>query len=78
MSKASRDVVTEIVGPYKIKGTIGAGSFAKVKLAVHTQTGEEVAVKIFDRSRLQKKDEKMVEKEISLLPLPPPDRPPSH
>ncbi len=34
------------IGNYNVKKTIGEGTFGKVKLAVHAQTGEFVAVKV--------------------------------
>ncbi|VDN25370.1 unnamed protein product [Cylicostephanus goldi] len=40
------------VGKYKLLKTIGKGNFAKVKLAKHTITGQEVAIKIIDKTAL--------------------------
>uniref|UniRef100_A0A7N9AUG7 non-specific serine/threonine protein kinase n=1 Tax=Mastacembelus armatus TaxID=205130 RepID=A0A7N9AUG7_9TELE len=40
------------VGNYRLLKTIGKGNFAKVKLARHTLTGREVAVKIIDKTQL--------------------------
>lgn len=34
------------LGKYTLVRTLGAGAFSKVKLAVNTETGEQVAVKI--------------------------------
>uniref|UniRef100_A0A7N6B0F0 non-specific serine/threonine protein kinase n=1 Tax=Anabas testudineus TaxID=64144 RepID=A0A7N6B0F0_ANATE len=40
------------VGSYRLLKTIGKGNFAKVKLARHTLTGREVAIKIIDKTQL--------------------------
>ncbi|XP_029014032.1 serine/threonine-protein kinase MARK1 isoform X2 [Betta splendens] len=40
------------VGNYRLLKTIGKGNFAKVKLARHTLTGRQVAVKIIDKTQL--------------------------
>lgn len=55
-------------GPYLLLQTLGEGEFGKVKLGIHTQYGEEVAVKLIRRGnvdttvRLSK-----VEREIQVL-----------
>jgi len=40
------------VGKYKLLKTIGKGNFAKVKLARHMPTGQDVAIKIIDKTQL--------------------------
>ena len=47
------------VGKYEVGRTIGEGTFAKVKFAQNTETGESVAVKVLDRQTVLK--HKMVE-----------------
>ncbi|KAM6290020.1 maternal embryonic leucine zipper kinase [Aegotheles albertisi] len=42
----------EILKYYELQETIGAGGFAKVKLAQHLLTGEKVAIKIMDKLAL--------------------------
>lgn len=55
-------------GPYLLLQTLGEGEFGKVKLGIHVQWGEEVAVKLIRRGnvdnavRLTK-----VEREIEVL-----------
>jgi serine/threonine protein kinase len=44
------------IGPYILRGTIGEGAFARVKLAVHEQTREYFACKIIPRGRLGGED----------------------
>lgn len=39
-------------GPYVLLQTLGEGEFGKVKLGVHTDYGEEVAVKLIKRGNL--------------------------
>ncbi|XP_050433462.1 maternal embryonic leucine zipper kinase-like [Adelges cooleyi] len=51
---------------YELGRTIGTGGFGKVKLATHTLTGEKVAVKIMDKTKLGK-DLPRVKLEISAL-----------
>ncbi|MCL4160433.1 UNVERIFIED_CONTAM: hypothetical protein GTU68_034726, partial [Idotea baltica] len=55
------------IGKYKIIKTIGQGSFAKVKLARHTTTNVEVAIKIVDRMRLSADHYKKLKREIELM-----------
>ncbi|KAJ1870313.1 Protein kinase [Coemansia sp. RSA 990] len=44
------------IGNYTVLRTLGVGSFGKVKLAVHSQTGHKVALKIIGRSKLAHSD----------------------
>ncbi|KAJ1994429.1 Protein kinase [Coemansia spiralis] len=44
------------IGNYTVLQTLGVGSFGKVKLAVHSQTGHKVALKIIGRSKLAHSD----------------------
>ncbi|XP_029466763.1 maternal embryonic leucine zipper kinase-like isoform X2 [Rhinatrema bivittatum] len=46
------DDYEELLKYYDLYETIGAGGFAKVKLARHILTGEKVAVKIMDKTSL--------------------------
>lgn len=39
----------ESIGRYRVGRTIGAGTFAKVRLAVDADTGATVAVKVIDK-----------------------------
>lgn len=53
---------------YIIIKTIGKGSFGKVKEALHVQSGEKIAIKILDKTRLtNENDITRVKREISIL-----------
>lgn len=52
-------MVMRKVGKYEVGRTIGEGTFAKVKFAQNTETGESVAMKVLDRQTVLK--HKMVE-----------------
>lgn len=47
-------VVLRRVGKYEVGRTIGEGTFAKVKFAQNTETGESVAMKVLDRATIIK------------------------
>ena len=47
------------VGKYELGRTIGEGTFAKVRFAKNTETGEPVAIKVVDKEKVLK--HKMVE-----------------
>lgn len=55
-SKKNREsmVVLRKVGKYEVGRTIGEGTFAKVKFAQNTETGESVAMKVLDRATIIK------------------------
>ena len=56
------------IGNYTIKNTIGEGTFGKVKLGIHKQTGEQVAVKVLEKSKiLEQGDLERVSREIKIL-----------
>lgn len=58
----------KVVGQYMLGKTIGEGTFGKVKLAVHLPTGEKVAVKILEKSRIKEQaDVRRVNREIKIL-----------
>jgi len=60
---------SKLKGPYLMGDTIGEGAFAKVKIAVHMQTNEKVAIKILDKTKFFKDEEDInrVQKEIAIL-----------
>jgi 5'-AMP-activated protein kinase catalytic alpha subunit len=47
--RSRKMVLVESIGKYRVGRTIGEGAFAKVRLAVDTETGCTVAVKVIDR-----------------------------
>ncbi|KAJ2094509.1 Protein kinase, partial [Coemansia sp. RSA 922] len=53
---ASSTSSKQTIGNYTVLQTLGTGSFGKVKLAVHSQTGHKVALKIIGRSKLAHSD----------------------
>ncbi|OBZ88541.1 Carbon catabolite-derepressing protein kinase [Choanephora cucurbitarum] len=58
------------IGHYNIISTVGAGSFGKVKLAVHAITGQKVALKIVNRKKIASMDMGgRVKREIQYLKL---------
>ncbi|KAI8891349.1 Pkinase-domain-containing protein [Backusella circina FSU 941] len=58
------------LGNYNIISTIGTGSFGKVKLAVHSITGQKVALKIINRKKIITMDMGgRVKREIQYLKL---------
>ncbi|KAI9663729.1 MAG: Protein kinase [Bathelium mastoideum] len=58
------------LGQYKIVKTLGEGSFGKVKLAVHSVSGQQVALKIMSRRKLVTRDMAgRIEREIQYLQL---------
>jgi len=61
----------EKIGPFILKKTLGEGSTGKVKLAIHKDTGEKVAIKIINKKILTHKPQlkKKVEREIAVMKL---------
>ncbi|XP_043714216.1 CBL-interacting serine/threonine-protein kinase 8-like isoform X2 [Telopea speciosissima] len=63
-------MVVRKVGKYEVGRTIGEGTFAKVKFAQNTETGESVAMKVIDRSTIIKhKMVDQIKREISIMKL---------
>ncbi|XP_072962191.1 CBL-interacting protein kinase 9-like isoform X1 [Typha angustifolia] len=58
------------VGDYELGKTLGEGSFAKVKFARNTKTGDRVAIKILDKNHvLRHKMVEQIKMEISTMKL---------
>ena len=58
----------KIMCDFIIKQVIGEGTFATVRLAVNKQTGEKVAIKIMEKSKIVQKEDKIrIEREIKVL-----------
>lgn len=55
------------VGKYEVGRTIGEGTFAKVKFARNSETGEPVALKILDKEKVLK--HKMAEQVFVIIEL---------
>lgn len=61
-------MVVRKVGKYEIGRTIGEGTFAKVKFAQNTETGESVAMKVLDRGTIIKhKMVDQIKREITIM-----------
>lgn len=50
-SRVSSNTISR-VGRYELGQTLGKGNFSTVKLARHIDTGDNVAIKIFDKHRV--------------------------
>ncbi|KAK3126072.1 hypothetical protein QOZ80_7BG0613500 [Eleusine coracana subsp. coracana] len=58
------------VGKYELGRTIGEGTFAKVRIAKNTETGEHVAIKILDKAKVLKhKLVEQIKREICTMKL---------
>ena len=59
-------IISEI--HYKINRKLGEGMFSTVKLATHSLTGEQVAIKILEKTRITKiEDKQRINREIAIL-----------
>ncbi|CAD6271476.1 unnamed protein product [Miscanthus lutarioriparius] len=68
MEGAGRDA-NPLIG-YRIRITLGFGSFGKVKIAEHILTGHEVAIKIINRRRITSMEmEEKVKRDLKILRL---------
>ena len=66
--KQDINILKNDINQFQIKEIIGEGMFGKVKLAIHLLTNEKVAIKIFDKGKINSKKEKeYIEREISIL-----------
>ncbi|CAN7081437.1 unnamed protein product [Brassica oleracea var. botrytis] len=64
------DGVESILQNYKLGRVLGIGSFGKVKIAEHTLTGHNVAIKIISRRKINNMEmEEKVRREIKILSL---------
>lgn len=59
----------QIAGLYQIEETIGQGHFAVVKLAKHIFSGEKVAIKVIDKSKLDKISREHLFQEVKCMKL---------
>lgn len=57
----------KIAGLYDLLDTLGSGHFAVVKLARHVFTGEKVAVKVIDKSKLDDVSKSHLFQEVSSI-----------
>ncbi|KAG7568089.1 Retrotransposon gag domain [Arabidopsis thaliana x Arabidopsis arenosa] len=65
-----RQQVKRRVGKYEVGRTIGEGTFAKVKFARNSETGEPVALKILDKDKVLKhKMAEQIRREIATMKL---------
>jgi serine/threonine protein kinase len=55
------------VGAYDLYETIGTGSYGKVKVGKHSETGQKVAVKIMKKGDLENSKLKVIKREIQTL-----------
>ena len=58
-----------IAGLYDLEETIGKGHFAVVKLARHVFTGEQVAVKVIDKTKLDEQSRDHLFQEVRCMKL---------
>jgi 5'-AMP-activated protein kinase catalytic alpha subunit len=59
-----------LLGNYILQKTIGEGTFGKVKLGIHTLTGEKVAIKILEKELITDvSDVERVSREIHILKI---------
>ncbi|KAF1402832.1 Serine/threonine-protein kinase NIM1, partial [Spheniscus humboldti] len=55
------------IGFYRVRGEIGSGNFSQVKLGIHSLTKEKVAIKILDKTKLDRKTQCLLSREISSM-----------
>ncbi|TPX44832.1 hypothetical protein SeMB42_g04192 [Synchytrium endobioticum] len=68
-SKTNPASKIQSIGHYVLDRTLGEGNFAKVRLATHTLTGQKVAVKIIDKTKLDKATAKKLHREVRIMKM---------
>eukprot|EP01137_Pigoraptor_chileana_P003545 Opistho-2@43857 len=63
------NVDSEFIGKYKVRSVLGTGNTGEVKLGVHSETGEKVAIKIIPKSPATSKQAINLRREICYLKL---------
>lgn len=67
-NKADNKKMGARVGPYIVTSTLGQGTFGKVKLAQHQETGNQYAIKILDKSDIKANELTVnVRREIAIM-----------
>ncbi|OWA53890.1 Serine/threonine kinase SAD-1 [Hypsibius exemplaris] len=59
----------KMVGPYRLEKTLGKGQTGTVKLGIHYNTGEKIAVKCINKEKLSESVLTKVEREIAIMKL---------
>ena len=58
----------EIICDFIIKEKLGEGAFGSVRLGINKQTGEKVAIKILEKNKIKKYEDKLrIQREVDLL-----------
>ncbi|ORY53561.1 Pkinase-domain-containing protein [Rhizoclosmatium globosum] len=57
------------IGNYLFQKTVGEGNFAKVKLSKHKLTGQEVAIKVIDKTTLDEKKLGKLYREVRIMKM---------
>uniref|UniRef100_A0A0N5BC54 non-specific serine/threonine protein kinase n=1 Tax=Strongyloides papillosus TaxID=174720 RepID=A0A0N5BC54_STREA len=57
------------IGFYRLGKELGAGNFSKVKLGVHVLTKEKVAIKVMEKSKMDQKAQRLLEREIESMEI---------
>eukprot|EP00126_Sphaerothecum_destruens_P013255 Sdes_comp22680_c0_seq1m21095 len=66
---ARRNSNADFVGLYDFEKTLGSGHFAVVKLARHVFSGEKVAVKIIDKSKMNEESKQHLFEEVRIMKI---------
>lgn len=54
MSSSKQNSMRSRVGKYEVGRVLGEGTFAKVRFAKNVETGQHVAIKVFDKDKILK------------------------
>ncbi|XP_028404598.1 serine/threonine-protein kinase NIM1-like [Dendronephthya gigantea] len=55
------------IGLYRLRGDLGSGNFSRVKMGLHCLTRDKVAIKIYDKTKLDGKTQRLLSREISSM-----------
>lgn len=69
IQKKSTSMREQQIGKYRLLKTIGKGNFARVMLARHVLTNNEVAIKIIDKTQLNPNSLEKLFREVSIMKL---------